>query len=93
MVHTNPETLEPRLGRLEGAYEHVATKEDVTNVRTEAANVRVEIGDVRTEISNVRTEIANVKSYVAAAETRLIRWGVGSMGVGFAAMTAIIKLT
>ena len=100
MVPTNPETLEPRLSRLEGAYEHVATKEDVANVRTEVANVRVEIGDlrteigdVRTEIANVRTEIANVKSYVAAAETRLIRWGVGSMGVGFAAMTAIIKLT
>ena len=93
MVTTNPETLEPRLSRLEGAYEHVATKEDVANVRTEVANVRTEIADVRTEIAEVRTDIAGVKAYVAAAETRLIRWGVGGMSVGFAAMTAILKLT
>ena len=79
MVTRDPETVEPRLSRLEGAYEHVATKEDVANVRTEVANVRTEIADLRT--------------YIAAMESRLIRWAVGGMGVGFAIMTAVVKLT
>ena len=85
MVAREPETDDSRISRLEGAYQHLATKEDVANTRSEIANVR-------TEIANVRTEIADIKAYVAAAETRLIRWGIGGMSVGFAAMTAIIKL-
>ena len=71
MVATASEGFEPRLSRLEGAYEHVATKED---------------------IANVRTEIADLRTTMAAMEGRLIRWTVGGMGVGFAIMTAIIKL-
>ena len=78
MAATVSEGFEPRLSRIEGAYEHVATKEDVSNVRTEVANARTEIADIRTGM--------------AAMEGRLIRWTVGSMGVGFAIMTAIIKL-
>ena len=36
---------------------HLATKEDVANVRTEIANVHTEIANVRTEVSNVRSEL------------------------------------
>ena len=47
-------------------FEHMATKEDVANVRTEIEGVRTEIANVRTdlktEIEGVRTEIANVRS-------------------------------
>ena len=78
MVAAASEGFEPRLSRLEGAYEHVATNEDLANVRTEVASVRTEIADLRT--------------CMAAMEGRLIRWTVGGMGVGFAIMTAIIKL-
>ena len=46
--------------------EHLATKEDVTEVKaelkTEIAEVRTEIAEVRTEIAEVRTEIAEVKA-------------------------------
>ena len=41
-------TADERLARLEGAYEHFATKAD--------------IGDVRAEIGEVRAEIANLKA-------------------------------
>ena len=78
MVTADSETLEPRLSRLEGAYEHVATKEDVANVRT--------------EIANVRTEIAELRGHISSVEGRLLLWTVGAMGVGFAIMTAVIKL-
>jgi len=71
MVATASEGFEPRLSRLEGAYEHVASKED---------------------IANVRTEIADLRTCMAAMEGRLVRWPVGGMGVGFAIMTAVIKL-
>ena len=76
MVTTNPETLEPRLSRLEGAYEHVATKEDVANVRTEIANVRTEIAELRGhDIFDVRTEIAGFKAYAATVGNSMDQMG------------------
>ena len=71
-------TTEERLSRLEGAYEHVATKADVTEVR-------VEIAETRTEL---KTDIANLDAKISNMETRLIRWIVGSI----AAATSIVLL-
>ena len=65
-------TTQERLSRLEGAYEHVATKQDIADVRTEIANLKSElkqdISDVRTEIANLRTEL---KSDTANLQTNL----------------------
>ena len=78
MVTREPETDDSRISRLEGAYQHLATKEDVANTRS--------------EIANVRTEIAELRAFISSVEGRLLRWTVGAMGVGFAIMTAVIKL-
>ena len=43
-------TQSERIVALEAAYEHVATKSDI-------ADVRIEIADVRTELANLRSEL------------------------------------
>ena len=43
-----------RLARLEGAYEHLATKADVETVRSEIQSVRAEL---KAEIQSVRAEL------------------------------------
>ena len=51
-------TTEERLSRLEGGYEHVATKADISDLRgelrTEIAALR---GELKTEISDLRNEL------------------------------------
>ena len=42
MTTTNTST-EERVSRLEGAYEHLATKEDVAKVETEVVRVRADV--------------------------------------------------
>lgn len=64
-------TMETRVGRLEGAYEYLATKTDVaelkTELKTDIVGVKIEIASVKTDL---RTEIAELKS-------SLIKWMVG----------------
>ena len=43
-------TVEERLGRLEGVYEHLASKADVARVETQVARVETQIADLRTEL-------------------------------------------
>jgi hypothetical protein len=64
--------MEQRVSRLEGAFEHMATKAD---------------------IARLETSIANLKTDIVAVESRLLRWTVGTMGVGFGVTIAILKLT
>lgn len=71
-------TTEQRLGQLEGAYEHLATRSDVSELRT----------DVKTEISELRTEVragmSELRADMANLESRLIRWMVTIMIGGMA---------
>ena len=46
---TTDATIEERVSRLEGAYEYLATKEDVADVKVEVAAVRVEVAELRAE--------------------------------------------
>ncbi len=71
--------FEPRFSRLEAVYEFLATKSDIARVETDIANVRV--------------DVANVRAYIAAVELRLLRWTVGTMGVGFGLTITILKFT
>ena len=76
-------TTEERLSRLEGGYEHVATKADIASVRGELkaeiaalrGELKTDIADVRTEIAATRgelkTDIADVKTEVAALRGEL----------------------
>ena len=71
---TQVQTESERLSRLEGAYEHLATKADVERVRTDVEGVRTEVERVRTDVERVRSELKGMK------------WIIG---VGIAAAAAI----
>ena len=67
-----------RIARLEGAYEHLATKVDVERVQTEVERVRTEVESVRTEVVALRSEI-----HAALQTTRVIF-------AGFAGFLALV---
>ncbi len=69
-------TFEERLSRLEGGYEHLATKAD--------------LAELRTDFSDLRTEFANLKTQQATSEARMLRWVVGLMGT--TALTVIASI-
>ena len=66
--------------------EHLATKEDVTEVKAEIAEVKAEL---KTDIATVRTEIAEVKAEIAGLETRLYRQ-LWLMAVGIVGLTVTL---
>ena len=78
---TQPTDTE-RLSRLEGAYEHLATKADIARVEGEVTSVRADIARVE----------ARMDARMADMESRLIKWMVGAI-IGVAAVfTAIVRL-
>ena len=80
-------TVEERLSRLEGVYEHLASKADVARVETQVARVETQIADLRTELKG---DIAGLRAEMHRGNASLIRWVVGFMLVGVGAMTAIV---
>ena len=67
-------SLEERVSRLEGGYEHVATKADVERVITE---FRTEVGKLRTEVERNRADIIKIIIQLAGV-------GMALLAVGFA---------
>ena len=51
---TQVQTESERLSRLEGAYEHLATKADVERVRTDVERVRTDVERVRSELNGMK---------------------------------------
>ncbi len=51
---TQVQTENERLSRLEGAYEHLATKADVERVRTDVERVRTDVERVRSELNGMK---------------------------------------
>ena len=84
-------TSEERLSRLEGVYEHLATKADVAEVRIEMAEFRTEMADVKADVAGVKAEMAHLstKADMALQETRLIKWMIGTVVTGMAAAAAV----
>ena len=74
MTTTNSST-EERLSRLEGAYEHLATKADVADLRAELAGLKVLIAESEARVSR--------QLFVQT------RWFVTFMLSGMGFMTAI----
>ena len=64
---TSTENLGERLSRIEGGYEHLATKADVADVRAELTNVKAEL---KADIAELRTEL---KADVAEANGKVDR--------------------
>ena len=96
-------TVEERLSRLEGVYDHLASKADVAKVETQIADLRAELkGDiakVETQIAGLRTEL---KGDIAGLRTEMYRINAGSvkwlvsfmaafMVVGLGGFTAIYR--
>ncbi len=81
-----------RLARIEGAYEHLATKADLQAVKSELqgdmATVKSELqGAIAAVQSELQGDIATVQSDMAAvkSELRLLKWlmGIGIAGILF----------
>lgn len=51
------EQLGERVSRLEGGYEHVATKADVADTRAAIAEVKVDVAEVRAEVARVESRL------------------------------------
>ena len=69
-------TPEERLSRLEGAYEHLATKADLQALETRMTG---QMGDLE----------ARLLKQIADSETRMVKWMVGLMIGSVVAATAI----
>ena len=76
---TTDSNLEERVSRLEGAYEHLATKADLT----------AEIGSVQVQIAQLETKIAELQALMEQKFANQTRWFVGFMLTGMAFMTGI----
>ncbi len=100
-------STEERVSRLEGAYDHLATKADVADVRTEIANVRIEAAEVRTEVAKGRADLSametrmradlsametRMRADLSAMETRMVKWIVSVVGIGVAVTVALNRL-
>lgn len=75
-------TIEERLSRLEGVYEHLATKTDIANLKTDMANLEA---DVKSDIANLRTDFRDM-------EVRLTRWMIGGMAVWAAVIIGGLRI-
>ena len=100
-------TVEERLSRLEGVYDHLSSKADVAKVETQIADLRTELkGDIaglRTElkgdIAGLRTElkgdIAGLRTEIYRVNASSVKWLVsfmaGFMVVGLGGFTAIYR--
>ena len=96
-------TVEERLSRLEGVYDHLASKADVAKVETQIADLRTELkGDiakVETQIAGLRTElkgdIAGLRTEMYRINAGSVKWLVsfmaGFMVVGLGGFTAIVQ--
>ena len=69
-------TVEERLSRLEGGYEHVATKADLKDLEIRLTG---QMGDLETRMTGQMGDL----------ESRLIRWMVGMVFGGMVASAAI----
>ena len=84
-------TVEERLSRLEGVYDHLSSKADVAKVETQIADLRTELkGDIaglRTElkgdIAGLRTElkgdIAGLRTEIYRVNASSVKWLVSFM--------------
>ena len=96
-------TVEERLSRLEGVYDHLSSKADVAKVETQIADLRTELkGDIaglRTElkgdITGLETQIAGLRTEIYRVNASSMKWLLSfmtaSMVVGLGAVTAIVR--
>ena len=80
-------TPEESLSRLEGAYEHLATKADLQALETRMTQ---QIADSEARSGKQRADMeTRLTKQIAEAETRTVKWMVGLMIGSVIAATAI----
>ena len=82
---TTPPTIEERVSRLEGGYEHLATKADLERVR---ADLMGEIGNLR---SDTTADIGSVRAEIKESRISTILWLTGIMIALLGAVVALLK--
>ena len=89
-------TESERIARIEGAYEHLATKADVEAVKTVVHEVKAEVQTVKTELrgemqslkSELQTDIQSVRSEMRGEiagiknDLRWMKWALGVVVLG-----------
>jgi predicted nuclease with TOPRIM domain len=86
---TSNNDIGERVSRLEGGYEHLATKADIADVRTELANVKTEL---KADISETNVKIDRLTVEMARLETRMFLHMGGLVIVASAAIVGLQKL-
>ena len=81
---TTPPSIEERVSRLEGGYEHWATKADVESVRVDLERLRA---DMTAEIGSVRAEL---KAEIRDSKVGTILWLTVVMAVVAAAQIGAV---
>ena len=61
-------TVEERLSRLEGVYDHLSSKADVAKVETQIAKLR---GELKGDIANVERQIGELRAELKGDIARL----------------------
>ena len=97
-------TVEERLSRLEGVYDHLASKADVAKVETQIADLRAELkGDIAGLRTELKGDIAKVETQIvcgvaeemyrinAGSVKWLVSFMAGFMVVGLGGFTAIYR--
>ena len=73
-------TVEERLSRLEGVYEHLSTRADIEALRGDMMTLR---GDFERAIEALRGDIEKsveaLRGDIARAEARMLRWTMGTI--------------
>ena len=72
-------TLEERVSRLEGGYEHVATKADLAELKA----------DLKSDIARMESRF---EAKVASLESRLLRWMIGMVLTSIVVATSVATL-
>lgn len=79
-------TVEERLSRLEGVYEHLATKADIEALRGDFEKAAESLrGDFEKAVESMRGDIGR-------AEARMLRWAMGTIIAGAAVLIGIDRL-
>jgi F0F1-type ATP synthase membrane subunit b/b' len=75
-------TVESRLSRLEGVYEHLATKADIAELRAEMQSANAELrAEMQSANAELRAEMqsanAELRAEMQEMKVTLIKWVVG----------------
>ena len=77
-------SLGERVSRIEGGYEHLATKADLARVETELAQMKA---DLKVDIGRLDGEIGGLRG-----EIRGIKWWILSVGAAVVALSSLAEL-